>query len=168
MAMKDTFYIGRRFSKIKYLCVLVNSLVVLSFYFIYHYLLEGFFPEFVGGPLVLIFIGIGFAVARVTLWAANKYSSSVSYRLLEDGLLETLGKTQHLYRWKDFRSVRLRHYQFQSCFPVEFQIGERTLVLNQYIEGLCQLTSQIFVRISDYVDIDPALERQAADLTGVY
>ena len=53
--MQNTFKIGRRLSKYKYLGVAVNSSIVFAFYFIYRYLFEASFPNFVGLPLFLIF-----------------------------------------------------------------------------------------------------------------
>lgn len=166
--MDHTFRIGRRFQKIKYLCVIVNLLVTATFYFIYRYLLEASFPDFVNAPLALIFLLIGFAVAKVTLWAAEKYAAGISYRVTEKGLVVVQGRLEQLLPWNRFTAARLQVYQFQGVFPVEFQVEGKTLILNQYIDGLCRLTGLILEQIRDHAEIDPAAERRSQDLLDVY
>ena len=77
--MGATYKIGRRFRKLKYICVVANCLVVGVFYFVYRYLLEGAFPEFAKIPLALIFCALMAAAARITIWAADRYASAISY-----------------------------------------------------------------------------------------
>ena len=164
--MNSTFQIGRRFLKIKYLCVITNVLVVAVFYFIYRYLLEETFPSFVNTPLAVIFLLIGLAAARITLWAADKFA--VSYRVTGEGLVMVRGRAEQLLLWSGFTSAKLRPYSFQGVFPVEFQVGNRVLVLNQYIDGLCRLTGLILDHIRDHAEIDPVVEQRARDLLDVY
>lgn len=166
--MNSTFQIGRRFLKIKYLCVTVNLLVVAAFYFIYRYLLEDAFPEFVTAPLAIIFFAIGLVTARVTLWAAEKYASGISYRVTQDSLVLVQGRLEQSLPWRDFTSAKLRPYTFQGVFPVEFQVGKKVLILNQYVDGLCRLTGLILEHIRDHAEIDPVVEQRAQDLLDVY
>ena len=166
--MSQTFKIGRRFQKLKYICVAVNCLVVCVFYFIYRFLLEAAFPKFVQLPLAAIFVVLLLGVGRLTIWAADKYAASITYVLREDGLLQTVGKVERLYLWKDFSSVRLRASYFLGVFPVEFQVGEETLMVNQHLDGVYRLTGEIFRHIEPYVAVDQALIKQAKDMEGVY
>ena len=166
--MQNTFKIGRRLSKYKYLGVAVNSSIVFAFYFIYRYLFEASFPNFVGLPLFLIFATFSFVVGRVTLWCFNKYTAGVSYQLTQDGLLVKTGKLEKIYHWADFRSVKLRDGSFQNVFPVEFQIGDESVMLNQHLDGLCLLTHEIFLRIQDHVSLDPELVQHAKNMIDVY
>lgn len=166
--MQDTYKIGRRFRKLKYICVVVNSLIVGVFYFVYRYLLEGVFPEFAQVPLALIFCALIVCVARITMWAADKYAAAITYTVKKDGLLYRVKDRERFYPWKDFSSVRLQGAYFQGVFPVEFQVGGEKLVLNQHIDGIYRLTGEIFHRIGDHVAVDPALVKQAEEMEGVY
>lgn len=166
--MGNTFRIGRRFRKIKYLCVAANALVVFTFYFIYRYLFQSSFPEFVDAPLALIFLLIGLAVVRVTLWFADKYAQSISYQVTAEGLVITQGRAVRTILWTDFRGARLRTVQFQGPFPVEFQTGEETILLNQYVDELYVLTDEVFQHIRGHAAIAPELEEQARAMRGVY
>lgn len=166
--MNHTFRIGQRFLKIKYLCVIANTLVVVVFYFIYRYLLEDVFRDFVDAPLVIIFLMIGLVVAKLTLWIANKYASSVAYQVTEGGLVVVRGQLEHLLPWSDFTAARLRPYHLRGVFPVEFQVGKKVLILNQYTDELCRLTGLILSHIRDHAEIDPVVEQQSRDLLGVY
>lgn len=166
--MGATYKIGRRFRKLKYICVVANCLVVGVFYFVYRYLLEGAFPEFAKIPLALIFCALMFAAARITIWAADRYASAISYTVREDGLLYRVRDRERLYPWKDFTGVRLQGAYFQGVFPVEFQVGGEKMVLNQHVDGIYELTGEVFRRIGDHVEIDPGLVKQANEMEGVY
>lgn len=166
--MNHTFRIGQRFLKIKYLCVIVNIFVVVVFYFIYRYLLEEIFQDFVDAPLVIIFLIIGLAVAKLTLWIANKYASSIAYQVTEEGLVVIQGRLEQLLPWSSFTAARLRPYHFQGIIPVEFQFGKKVLILNQYTDELCRLTGLILDHIRDYAEIDPVAEQRSQDLLGIY
>lgn len=166
--MNETFRIGRRFLKIKYLCVIVNSFVVATFYFIYRYLLETSFPNFVKTPLALIFLAIGILTVKITLWATDKYASGISYHVTAEGLTVTQGHSVQTYSWGSFTNAKLRTYKFQGIFPVEFQVAGKILVLNQYTEELCRLTGLILDHIQDYAEIDPTARQKSQDLLDVY
>lgn len=166
--MQNTYTIGRRFQKLKYICVAVNCLVVGMFYFIYRFLLEGMFPEFSRLPLALIFCLLMLGAARITIWAADKYARAVTYTVTSDGLFHRVKDRERFYPWSDFSSVRLQGAYFQGVFPVEFQVGTEKLVLNQHIDDLYRLTGDVFRHIEDHVAIDPALIRQADEMEGVY
>ncbi len=166
--MDNSFRIGKRFLKIKCLCVLVNVLVVTVFYFAYRYLLEESFPDFVNAPLAILFLVIGAAVVKVTVWAADKYAAGISYRVTGKGLVTVQGRLERLLPWDSFTAARLRPYQFQGVFPVEFQLGEKVLILNQYIDGLCRLTGLILDHIRDHAKIDSVVEQRSRDLLDIY
>ncbi len=42
------------------------------------------------------------------------------------------------------------------------------MMLNQNLDGLCELTSVIFERIRPYTVLDPELVKRAKDMGGVY
>ncbi len=166
--MQSTFTIGRRLSKYKYLSAAVNTFIIFTFYFIYRYLFGASFPQFTGTPLALIFVILGLVVAKITLWAFGKYAAAVSYQLTQSGLLVRNGSVERLYRWEDFRSAQLRDGSFQNVFPVEFQVGNESLMLNQHLDGLCCLTYEIFLRIQDHTSLDPQLVQNAKNMIDVY
>lgn len=166
--MDRTFLIGKRFLKLKYLCVIVNAFVVAAFYFIYRYLLEDAFPDLVNAPLAVVFLAVGAVVVKITLWVAEKYASGISYRVTEDGLIVVRGRLEELLPWDSFTAAKLQSYQFQGVFPVEFHLGKRHLILDQYIDELCRLTGLILDRIRDHAEIDPAVEQRVKDLMDIY
>ena len=166
--MDKTYRIGVRYRKYKYLSIAVNCAIVFTFYFIYRFLLEEAFPKLVGAPLALLFLLLGVIVARVTAYFADKYAAQFGYRVTPEGLIaETWGRTT-LYAWDSFSAAELREFQFRGVFPVEFQVGGKPMMLNQHVDGLCELTGEIFRRIEPHAKVDPALVKRAEDLRGVY
>lgn len=166
--MEKTYRIGRRFRKLKVISAVVNCLIVFGFYFIYRFLFEDLSPQFVGAPLALLFVLLGAVVARLTLNMWDKYAAGVRCALTEDGLRVTQGKTEQLYRWEAFSGAKMREFRFSGVFPVEFQIAGKPVMLNQYLDGLCELTCEIFERIAPYARLDPELIQRAENLRGVY
>lgn len=166
--MERRYRIGVRFRKIKYLSVAVNCGIVFVFYFIYRYVFEEAFPHFVGAPLALVFLLLALLVARVTLRVADRYASGIEYRATPDGLRTRAGKREQFYAWEDFSSAKLEEFRFRGVFPVEFQIAGKPVMLNQYVDGICELTAEIFERIAPYAQLDPELVKRAEDMRGVY
>ena len=166
--MNKTYRIGRRFRKMQYLSVAINCLIVFGFYFIYRFIFEGIAPRFVGGPLALIYLLLAVVVAKLTLLFSDKYAASVCYTPTRDGLLYTQGKRELLYRWEEFSGAKLEEFRFRGVFPVEFQVNGKPLMLNQNLDGLCELTSEILERIRPYASPDPELVKRAKDMSGVY
>ena len=166
--MNKSYRIGRRFRKMQYASVAVNCLIVFAFYFIYRFIFEGLFPQFVSGPMALIFLLLAVAVARLTLRFSDKYAASVCYTPTRDGLLYTRGKRELLYRWEEFSGAKLEEFRFRGVFPVEFQVSGKPMMLNQNLDGLCELTSEIFERIRPYAALAPELVKRAKDMGGVY
>lgn len=166
--MTKEYCIGPRFNKIKYLSVGVNSAIVFMFYFVYRYVFAGRLGALEGWPLAAIFAAIEFVVVFATLKVADKYASSISYRVTDEGLVYRMGKKEQLLRWKDFSSAILRELRFTGVHPVEFKVAGRTLMLNQYTADLCRLTDQVFDHIEDHIAIAPELRKHTRDLTGIY
>ncbi len=166
--MGKTYRIGKRFRRIEYLSTAVNCLVVFCFYFIYRYLFAQLFPAFSDVALAAVFLLLGAATAKLTLYVAKRYAGAVSYRVTDEGLLAVTGKREQLYRWQDFSGARLIEFQFRGPFPVEFQVSGKPMMLEQNIEGLCALTGEVFAHIAPYVPLKPELVKRAADLRGIY
>ena len=166
--MDKSYKIGVRFRKMKYFSVAINCAIVFVFYFIYRYIFSGIFPGFVGAPLALVFLLLGALIARVTVMYADRYAAGFEYRVTEKGLYERRGKREQTYAWADFSGAKLEEYQFRGVFPVEFQVNGRPMMLNQSVDGLCELTAEIFRRIAPYAQLDPELIKRAEDMRGVY
>ena len=166
--MNKTYRIGRRFRKMQYASVVVNCLVVFAFYFIYRFIFEEVFPQFVGGPMALVFLFLGVVVSRLTLYFSGKYAAGVRYTVTAEGLAAVQGKKEHLYRWEDFSGAKLEEFRFRGVFPVVFQIAGKAIMLNQYVDDLCGLTCEIFEKIAPYAALAPDLAKRAEDMRGVY
>ena len=166
--MEKTYQIGRRFRKLKVISAVVNCLIVFGFYFIYRFLFEGLSPQFAGAPLALLFVLLGAVVARLTLNVWDKYAAGVRCVLTDDGLRVRQGKQESFYRWEEFSGASMREFRFSGVFPVEFQIAGKPVMLNQYLDGLCDLTCEIFERIAPSARLDEGLIQRAEDLRGVY
>ena len=166
--MEKTYRIGRRFRKLQYASVVVNCLIIFGFYFIYRFIFSGISPRFVGAPLALLFVLVGVIAAKVTLKVSDKYAAGVRCTLTKNGLRVVRGKQEQFYRWEDFSGARLEEFRFRGVFPVAFQVSGRQVMLNQYLDGLCELTYEIYERIAPYAELDPELVKQAKDMRGVY
>lgn len=166
--MKETYIIGARLKKFKYLSIAVNTALIFTFYFIYRFLFAPSFPDLVGTPLALLFLLLTLLTAALTVKAFDRYASSVSYQLTPEGLLEIRAKSTRLYLWQDFSGVSFRDGSFQNVFPVEFQVGQSTLMLNQHLDGLCRLTYEIFLRIQDHVPLPADLVEKTRQMIDVY
>lgn len=166
--MGKTYRIGARFRKLKYFSATVNCLVVLCFYFIYRFVLGGLFPNLPEAALAAVFLLLGALVAKATLAVAERYAAGVGYRVTEEGLVVLRGGRESLLKWRDFSGARLLEFQFQGVFPVQFRVAGETLLLNQYLDGLCELTSEVLTRIAPYAEIEPELMERAKQMKGVY
>lgn len=166
--MDKTYRVGARFKKVKYFSVTVNCLVVACFYFIYQYVLSGVFPGLSATTLALVFLLLGAAVAKATLVVAERYAKGIGCRVTDEGLVVIRGGRERLLKWQDFSGARLVEFQFQGVFPVQFEVAGETVMLNQYLDDLCGLTSRVFERIAPYAKLDPQLVDQAKKLKGVY
>lgn len=166
--MEKTYRVGRRFRKLQYVSVAVNCLIVFGFYFIYRFIFESLSPRLVGAPLALLFVLFGVIAARLTLSVSDKYAAGVRYTPTEEGLRAVQGKKELFYRWEDFSGARLEEFRFRGVFPVVFQIAGKPVMLNQHVDGLCDLTCEIFKRVAPYARLDPELIKRAEDMRGVY
>lgn len=166
--MTKVYRIGPRFNKIKYLSVAVNCAIVFMFYFIYRYVFGERLGAAAGWPLALAFLLFGFLVAFLTLRIAGRYAAGISYSVTDRGLIWRMGKKEQIIAWSSFTGAKLRSISFSGVHPVDFTVDGKNMMLNQYIQDLCLLTGQIFDRIEDHVEIDPALRKRTRDLTGVY
>lgn len=167
--MQTEFYVGRRFKVVRGLAVAANSFIIFGFYFIYRYLLEDIYPDFVKLPLAAIFLAIGFLVVKFTLWAANRYSSGVCYRVTNDCLIYGRGKTEQRFYWKDFTGADLNavgSYRFGTVLPIRFFLGEKVFEPNQYIADIYLLAEQIVQHITPYANLTPELCRQLHAMSG--
>lgn len=166
--MGKTYRIGRRFRKLQYASVVVNCLIVFGFYFIYRYVYEDVAPQLVGAPLALLFLLLAVVISRLTLSLSDKYAASVRYTPTDEGLHIVQGKKERLYRWEEFSGARLEEFRFRGVFPVVFQVGGKSMMLEQNLDELCELTCRVFERIKPYARIDEELIKRAEDMSGVY
>lgn len=107
--MKKVFVAGRRFDKMKNVCVLANSVVVFSFYFIYRYLFEPSYPDFVGAPLVAIFLLIEAVVIVLTNKVGAKIKAKIRYEIKPEYLEMSTGKTVQRFPGRILRKRSLTH-----------------------------------------------------------
>lgn len=166
--MGKTYRIGRRFRKLQYASVVVNCLIVFGFYFIYRYVYEDVAPQLVGAPLALLFLLLAVVISRLTLSVSGKYAASVRYTPTDEGLHIVHGKREQLYRWEEFSGAKLEEFRFRGVFPVVFQVAGKSLMLEQNLDELCELTCRIFEQIAPYVQLDESLVKLAKDMSGVY
>lgn len=161
--MKHVFVAGRRFDKMKNLCVLANSVVVFCFYFIYDYLLQSVYPALLGAPLVAIFLLIEALVVYVTVFVAGKIKARIRYEIKPEYLLVSVGKSERKYPWANFTEAKFNPYRMRDVFAVSFVVGGMELPLNQYVDNIYELVYQI-LQHTDMKTIDPEVTRRANDL----
>lgn len=161
--MKRVFLAGRRFDKMKNLCILANSVVVFSFYFIYRYLLETLYPATVGAPLIAIFILIEVVVVYLTNFFAQKLKVRIRYEIKPEYLQVSIGKTERKYPWANFTEAKFNPYRMRDIFAVTFVVAGTELPLNQYVDNIYELVYQILEH-TDMKKIDPEVINRARDL----
>ena len=96
--IEQTFVIGARFQKFKYISIAVNLFLIFTFYFTYRYLFANAVPSLVGTPLAILFLAAALLTAKLTAQAFDTYAASISYQLTQEGLLVKQGKQTQLYR----------------------------------------------------------------------
>lgn len=158
--MKKVFVAGRRFDKMKNVCVLANSAVVFSFYFIYRYLFEPSYPDFVGAPLVAIFLLIEAVIIVLTNKVGAKIKAKIRYEIKPEYLEMSTGKTVQRFPWANFTEAKFNPYRMRDVFAVSFIVGGQELVINQYVEDIYGLVHQI-LKHTDMKKIDPEVINRA-------
>ncbi|MBE6910682.1 MAG: hypothetical protein E7474_14090 [Ruminococcaceae bacterium] len=166
--MNKTYRVGKRFRRLEYFSVTINCLIVFVFFFIYRFLLSGVFPGLSDTVLAAVFLLLGAVVAKLTMKFAERYAAGIGYRVTDEGLTIISGARERQLAWKDFTAARLVEFQFRGVFPVQFQTAGETLTLNQYLDGLCELTGIVLERIAPYAELEPGLMEQAKKMNGVY
>jgi len=159
--MNKVFLAGNRFAKMRNLSVVANCLVVFVFYFIYRYLLETSFPNFVGTPLLVVFLLVCAGIVKLTLVITGKIRDNIRYELTADALVIGKGKTERRYKWSAFQSAHLDETRLRDILPVYFMVGEERLTLNQYVDNIYELAYQMIRRVESHATIDPELRKRA-------
>lgn len=166
--MNRKFKPGKRLMKMKNLAIIACLLIVFVFYFIYRYLFQASFPQFVGLPMAILFVLFGVLVYKAVTWFYNKYAEGTYYIVTDDALVVGMGKTEKKYSWNKFKKARLNMNALRSVCPVVFQIGEEELKVNQYVEDIYELVSRILQRIEPYAEIEEELKQRTQAMKGIY
>lgn len=152
--MGRKYQMGRRFRKMKYVCVIAELLVIYVFHFLYQMLFPGW-NQFA--------LGVGFAAAAVVIaWGSFRLLSwcgdHIWYQITDEGLQVSRGSTVKLYPWSDFTAAGVDGLNILSRLPVWFQLEDgRRLTLEQYIEGMGSLTLDIIAHIEDHAEVSEEL-----------
>ena len=166
--MQQVFRLGKRYQKSKLLCQVLVEILVLCFYFIYRALLMEQFPDFVGLPLAMIFVGVGalffWLISRIYNWIGQK----IYYEITDDALIAVSGNRRNVYRWKDFKSAGLARWDTMSPLAVEFQVAGKKVTLNQYTDGIFDLVESILPRIQSHAEISSALRSRIETMKDLY
>ena len=160
---KNVFVAGRRFDKMKNVCVLANSVVVFTFYFVYRYLLEPTYPDFVGAPLAAIFLLIEAAVIVLTNKVGAKIKAKIRYEIKPEYLEISSGKSVQRFPWANFTEAKFDQYRLRDIFAVSFMVGGTELTINQYVDDIYELVHQI-LQHTDMKKIDPEVINRANNL----
>jgi len=161
--MNHEFTVGRRFSLIRAVSLAANTAVVVTFYFIYRFLFQSYLSESGALVLLLVFLAVGFAVAKITLWVAGRYAATVYYKVAREGLTVGRGPKARFYPWESFTGVRLRNdgaFHFGTVLPVSFQTGGEEWMLNQYVGDIYQLAYEIVGHVEGRVSVPAELKKQ--------
>lgn len=169
--MNHEFTVGRRFAFIRTVSLIANTVVVVTFFFIYRFLFQSYLSEQGEVVLLLVFLAVGFAVAKATLWVAGRYAASVYYKVAKKGLTVGRGPKARFYPWESFTGARLRNdgaFHFGTVLPVSFQAGGEEWMLNQYVGDIYQLAYEIVSRIENHVSVPENLKKQLESLRGTF
>ena len=166
--MNRKFKPGKRLMKMKNLAIVACLIVVFVFYFIYRYLFEATFPQFVGLPMVILFILFGALVYKGVTYFYKKYADGTYYIVTDDALVVGVGKSEKKYAWNRFKKAGLSLNAVRAVCPVVFQIGDEELKLNQYVEDIYELVGRILSRIEPYAEIEEELKQRTQTMKGIY
>lgn len=156
MKKKTVFIAGRRFDRMRNACIFANCVVVFVFYFVYRYLMQDAMPNFVDGPLLIIFIVLGVVIAKVTQIFGDKLKAAIRYEITSEYLIVSSGKGQMRFPWKNFTEIGYDKFKMRSICPVYFIIAGEKLTLNQYVEDIFELIDQI-IKKTPQAEVDPKI-----------
>ena len=155
--LKRVYTAGKRFEKLRNATLFVCMILVFLFYFIYRWLLLEKYPNFVGAPLITIFILVGVLIWVGVDWACDKIKAHIRYEVAPDALVVGKGKTLHRFPYTSFEKVEFDGFRYRSQLPVIFYIDGKQLTLNQYVDDIFELAHQILVRLDPAIPVDPKL-----------
>lgn len=149
---KSRFGMNRKLSQQCSLSIIINTMVVGVFYFIYNFL---FFdnPSTCSIQLLLVFIIIAIIVSYLTKKIYNKLGTRY-YKVTEESLLFFNGKEVKKYPWKDFNEAKYEVGCFSKTIPIYFVLSDSQLRLSQYTEEQADLTKLILNHIKDHAVIE--------------
>lgn len=152
--MGRTYKLGKRFHRVKYVCIVAEMLVMYAFHFIYQLCFPNFNQFALGVGFAAAAVLIAFATYHLLNWCADH----LWYQITDEGLSVCRGGKVKVYPWSDFKAAGVETINILDRLPVYFllQSGQR-LHLEQYIEGLGSLTVDILERIKDHADISETL-----------
>lgn len=168
---EQIFLLGKRFKALTLLAVLLNTSVVITFYYIYGDLLKASGAGFLNTTLPLIFLLIEVLVIGLTLWVSKRYASSICYRVTEKGLVIGVGKAQRCYLWSAFTAARWDSrgaYRLDNVLPISFCVAGESLQLNQYVGDIYRLADEILIHIAPYVPVDAAIKSQISAMRDTF
>ncbi len=161
--MKE-YRLGARFRKFRNLCMIIVAALVFCFYFIYDFLysgLESWDPQM----YAYIFVLVGILFTVLTGLGLNTMLNTMSYKLLDNALEVSCWGNSVRYQYKDFREAFYRGWGPFDSIPIVFVMKDRRkLELNQYLEDLAELSSEMLEKIRPYADVQDGLEQRIRNI----
>ncbi len=161
--MKE-YRLGVRFRKFRNLCMIIVAALVFCFYFIYEFV-YGDFDWWDPQKFGLIFFLVGVLFTALTGIGLNTMLNTMSYKLLDNALEVSCWGNSVRYHYKDFKEAFYRGWGPFDSIPIVFVMKDRRkLELNQYLEDLAELSSEMLEKIRPYADVQDGLEQRIRNI----
>ena len=153
--MSRVYTAGSRFDTFILTCILAETVLVMAMCAVMYY--SGLHPSLTQLGTILIFIGVS-AAAAVLLWLFGRYFRKfIRYEITSDCLVVSAGSRQERYPWTSFTAAYLDKRRKRDPLPVVFEAAGRTLYINQYVDGIYSLTTDILRHVGASASVDPEL-----------
>lgn len=166
--MQKKYTLGKRFDRLWSIGTAVVCALTIMFYFIYQMLFEHLAPQFVGWPMLILFVCIALALSQLMKLIGKKLKGSHYYIVGEDSFMIVTGKNVRKLLWKDFTAAEVDTINNLARLPAAFTVDGKKLTLNQYMGSLFELGEDMLDHIQGHANIDPELRRKVTTMKGIY
>ena len=153
--MPRVYTAGRRYDTLIICCITIETVLIMAALLTMY--LTGLHPTFT--PLkMLIYFVIASAAAGGMIWFVGKRTKAyIRYEVASDCLVVSAGSRLERYPWASFTAAYLDKKRKKDPLPMVLEAAGRVIYLNQYVDGIYSLGSDILRHIGASAVIDPEL-----------
>ena len=155
--MGRKYQLGKRFQRMRVVCVIAIVLVMYVFNFLYQLLFPDMNRFLLGVICAVAAAVLAFGSWKLLGWCADH----VWYQIKDDGLEMCRGGTIKFLPWTDFVEAGVDNTNILARMPAWFKLKDgRRLTLEQYIEGLGSLILDIIEHIEGHAEVSETLRER--------